>query len=60
MQLRQFNASDIKCLAEEEGRLGAGGFGIVQCCFHPSLGWIAVKCYPVLGGKVEKDCLVMQ
>lgn len=58
--MREISSSDIQCIANNEGRLGAGGYGVVRCAFHRTLGRIAVKCFPFTGGKDEDELAIRE
>nr|CAB3262230.1 uncharacterized protein LOC100178883 [Phallusia mammillata] len=54
-ELREYNVTDIKCLKTEAGELGSGLLGTVLLGKHSSLGNVAIKCFAVQGGQLEKS-----
>ncbi|CAK8673003.1 unnamed protein product [Clavelina lepadiformis] len=55
--IRQFRAEEFLCVPGDDGCLGRGNFGNVRIGFHDVLGTVAIKCFPVQGGRDEKRLL---
>jgi len=56
--MQEYKAEEFNCIVGLQGELGRGGFGVVRLSDHDKLGRVALKCFPVVGGKREKDLIV--
>jgi len=51
----EFKPSDFECVEDDDiGELGCGAQSIVRLAKHQCLGWVAIKCFAVLGDRVSR------
>ena len=53
-QLQKIDCTKIFCITGSAGELGSGGNAIVRLALEGAFGYVAVKCFSVHGGDVDK------
>jgi len=52
--LQKIDCTKIFCITGSAGELGSGGNAIVRLALEGAFGYVAVKCFSVHGGDVDK------
>jgi len=56
--LQKIDCSKIFCIVGTSGELGSGGSSVVRLALEGAFGYMAVKCFSVHGGEVDKRKIV--
>jgi len=52
--LQKIDCTKIFCITGKAGELGSGGNAVVRLALEGAFGYVAVKCFSVHGGDVDK------